>query len=275
MKTKLLHLVVVPLIGFLVLVPLACKSAGAAAGDSPGPEKRTGEYRSVDRFRSVFLYPEAPDTSPKLEIALSLLESPGEDRGFILEALYDGLSLEQYGEKRLFGYDEMYEKMRFVAERIPDMSPLPLNWYYNEAFAYNAGNSKLAVISREWEYYTGGAHGMRNRDYYVFSLDDRRRLALSDILLEEAKPALDRLVEAALRKEMEIPEWIPLSEQGFFENSIEKLDDFFLIPQGLGFQWDPYEIASYSMGLIEIVIPYSELQGMLTALGLSLTQDIR
>jgi hypothetical protein len=276
MKTKASQLVAeMSLISLLALFPVACKSAGAPAGGAASPGKKAGEYASVVKTRSVFLYPDAPDTSPMLEIALSLLESSRVDRRFILDALYDGLSTDSYAEKRLFGYDEMYGKMRFVVERIPDMSTEALNWYYSEAFAYNAGNSKLAVISREWEYYTGGAHGMRSRDYYVFSLGDQRQLALNDILRDEARPALDRLVEAALRKLMEIPDWIPLSEQGFFKNSPEKLEDFFLNPQGLGFQWDPYEIANYSMGIIEIVIPYTEVYGMFTALGLSLTKDIR
>jgi hypothetical protein len=192
-----------------------------------------------------------------------------------MNTLYEGLDLDAYAKKRLFGYDKMYAEMRNVAERIPDMSTGALNWYYNEAFAFGAGNSELEVVSREWEYYTGGAHGMRSKDYYVFSLKDRRRLALDDILQDDAKPALDNLVEAALRKRMEIPDWIPLTEQGFFEDSVDKLEDFFLTPQGLGFQWDPYEIAPYSMGIIELVIPYSELTGILTGLGLSLTNDSR
>jgi hypothetical protein len=280
MKRKILQKSVeISLIGLLALLPAACKSSGTpvdgVTGGATGPGKRAGEYRAVARTRSVFLYPDAPDTSPKLDIALSLLDSPRGDRRFIMDALYDSLTTDEYAEKRLFGYDKMYGEMRYVAERIPDMPMVTLNWYYNEAFAYNAGNSKLTVISREWEYYTGGAHGMRNRDYYVFSLGDKKRLALSDILLDEAKPALGDLVEAALRKQMGIPEWIPLSEQGFFENSINKLEDFFLAPQGLGFQWDPYEIGPYSMGIIEIVIPYSELQGILSAFGLSLADDIR
>jgi hypothetical protein len=263
------------LIGLLALFPVACKSAGTPVDGALKPGKEAGNYAPLVKKRSVLLYPDTPDTSPKLEIALSLLEIPKRDRRFILNILYDGLSLDEYAEKRLFGYDKMYGEMRYVVERIPDMSSMALNWYYNEAFVYGAGNARLAVISREWEYYTGGAHGMRNKDYYVFSLGDKRRLVLSDILRNEVKPALGDLVEAALRKQMGIPDWIPLSEQGFFENISGKLDDFFVTPQGLGFQWDPYEIAPYSMGIIELVIPYEELHGMFTTLGLALIKDIR
>jgi hypothetical protein len=259
-------------IGLLALLSGACKSAGTPVRG--GPESR-GEFASLAKTRSVFLFPDAQDTSPKLEINLSLLDSPRADRQFILDTLYEGLATDEYVEKRLFGYDKMYGEMRFVVERIPDMSTIALNWYYKEDFAYKSGNSRLAVISRDWEYYTGGAHGMHNRDYYVFSLGEKRRLSLGDIILDEAKPALDDLVEAALREQMGIPEWIPLSERGFVENPPDKLDDFFLNSQGLGFQWDPYKIAPYSMGIIEVVIPYDALQGMFTPLGLSVTNNIR
>jgi hypothetical protein len=276
MKTKTLQRAAeLSLIGLVALFSGACASSGTPAGGAASPGKGAREYRTVLKTRSVFLYPDARDSSPRLDIALALLESPRADRRFILDTLYEGLDVEAYAEKRLFGYDKMYGEMRLVAERIPDMPMNTLNWLYNEAFAYVAGNSKLAVIRREWEYYTGGAHGMRNRDYYVFSLGDKKRLALNDIIRAEAKPALEDLVEAALRKQTGIPEWIPLSEQGFFENSVDRLEDFFLIPQGLGFQWDPYEIGPYSMGIIEIVIPYGELQGMLSALGFALSKDLR
>jgi hypothetical protein len=275
MKTRIFQKIVESfLISLLALFPAACQSSGPAVGGNAGLRKGAGDYMSVVKTRTVHLYPDTPDSSPTLEIALSLLESP-EDKGFIMNTLYEGLGLDAYARKRLFGYDKMYAEMRNVAERIPDMSTSALNWYYNEAFAVDARNAELAVISREWEYYTGGAHGMRSKNYYVFSLNDRRRLALNDIIQDDAKPALDNLVEAALRKLMEIPDWIPLTEQGFFEDSVDKLEDFFLTPQGLGFQWDPYEIAPYSMGIIELVIPYSELTGILTGLGLSLTNDSR
>jgi hypothetical protein len=276
MKTKIFQKAAkASLISFLALFSVACQSAGTPAGGNASPVRATRDFTSVVKTRTVFLYPDAPDTSPKLEIALALLDSPRENRRFILDALYDGLDMDGYAEKRLLGYDKMYGEMRYVAERIPDMSALALNWYYNEALAHTVGTSKLTVISREWEYYTGGAHGMRNKDYYVFSMGEKRRLALKDVLRDEARPALGDLVEIQLRKHMGIPSWIPLSEQGFFENTVEKLEDFFLTPKGLGFQWDPYEIAPYSMGIIEIIIPYNDLQGMLTVLGLSLIKDLR
>ncbi|WP_038077823.1 RsiV family protein [Treponema primitia] len=274
MKTKQLQRTIqLALLCFLTLFSAACTSTGSAV--SGGSSREARDYIPLYSQRTVFLYPGAPDTSPKMDIALSLFDITASGKRFILDILYEGQNADEYANKRLYGYDKMYGEMRLVAERIPDMPREALNWFYNEAFKFSAGTSKVTVISREWEYYTGGAHGMRNRDYYVFSLDEKRQLTLNDILREDTKSDLNDLVEAALRKLMEIPDWIPLSEQGFFENSVDKLEDFFLNSQGLGFQWDPYEIAPYVMGLIEIVIPFDQLEGLFTERGLSLTKDFR
>jgi hypothetical protein len=252
----------------------ACKSTGAAVGGDVSPGREDGDYVSLSKERTVLLYPDT-STSPKLDITLSVLDSKRPEKQFILDVLYDGQSAEEYAGKRLHGYDTMYGEMRSVAEKNPDMSPEALNWFYNEIFAYHAGTSRVAVMSREREYYIGGAHGMRNKDYYVFSLEDERKLSLWDIIRDDAKQELDTQVEEALRLYMGIPSWIPLSEGGFFEDSVDRLEDFFLSPRGLGFQWDPYEIAPYSAGLIEIILPYDHLQGLFTERGIALTNGFR
>lgn len=263
------------LVCLLAMSMAACKTTGPAAGREPGPGRAGGDYVILSQKRVVLLYPDTPDTSPRMDISLSVVDSRRPENRFILDVLYDGQGTEEYADNRLHGYDTMYGEMRSVVEKYPDMSREALNWFYNETVAFCAGTEKVAVISRQQEYFTGGAHGMRNKDYYVFSLEDKRRLSIGDIIRDDARQALDDLVEESLRKYMEIPSWIPLSEGGFFEDSVDKLDDFFLGPQGLGFQWDPYEIAPYSIGIIEITLPYDSLQGLFTERGIVLTKEFQ
>jgi hypothetical protein len=265
------------LLCLLAMLSVACKSAGTAVsgGDSrsnPG----TRDYVPVFWDRTFFLYPDAQDTSSKLDITLALLDIAGAKKQFMSSILYKGQSPGEYAGKKLQDYDKMYGEMRSVAERMPNMSQESLNWFYNETFALVAETSTISIISHEKEYYTGGAHGMRNKDYYVFSLEDSRQLTLDDIVLDGARPALEDLVEEALRELMEIPSWIPLSEKGFFDEGWEdKLEDFYLTSHGLVFQWDPYAIAPYVMGAMEVSIPYDRLQGILTQRGLALTKEMR
>jgi hypothetical protein len=70
-------------------------------------------------------------------------------------------------------------------------------------------------------------------------------------------------VEAELRTLTGIGETAHLQEGGFFENTITIPENFFIVPGGLGFHWDPYEIAPYAMGPIEITIPFEKLQNVL------------
>ncbi|GHV76884.1 hypothetical protein AGMMS49942_17050 [Spirochaetia bacterium] len=254
----------------------ACKSSGPAVGGAgAGPGQEKGDYIVLSKERTILLYPDAPNTSPRMDISLSIVDSRRPENRFILDALYDGQGTEEYADKRLQGYDARYGEMRRVAEQFPDMPAEALNWYYTETIVQSAGTARVAVFSRKTESFLSGAHGMQTNDYYVFSLEDKRRLSLWDIIRNDAKQALDEQVEGALRTYMEIPSWIPLSEGGFFEDSVDRLEDFFLSPRGLGFQWDPYEIAPYSIGLIEIILPYDQLQGLFTERGIVLTNEFR
>ena len=62
----------------------------------------------------------------------------------------------------------------------------------------------------------------------------------------------------------------PLSTGYYFEDSVESLENFYLTPRGIGFHWDHYEIAPYSVGPIEIVIPYEDVGELLNSQGKSL-----
>jgi hypothetical protein len=234
-------------------------------------------YETIVAENTLLLYPEMAGGSPGMVIRLSMLDVPEPENAnkFIPDALYQGKSLIDYADEKIHSYDTKYIAMRDVAARFPDMSADVLKWHYIEAFTLNIGTPKLAVVSLDKEYYTGGAHGMKQRDYFVFDMEGKRQLALKDLIREESSGLLEDHVEAALRKLMEIPDWIPLSERGFFEDSVEKMEDFFLNPQGLGFQWDPYEIAPYVMGTLEVVIPYKDIEGLFTPLGQALAAEFR
>jgi hypothetical protein len=51
----------------------------------------------------------------------------------------------------------------------------------------------------------------------------------------------------------------PLSN-ALFENSIEPTNNFCITKKGILFLYNPYEIAAYAMGEIELFIPFEELK---------------
>jgi hypothetical protein len=263
------------LCAFFLLLTAACTSL--RTDPNTWITEKAHDFTPIVEQRAVLLYPDKPTESPQMTIALTVLNIPGqsEARQCILDVLYQGKNPREYADTMLYAYDRRYMEMRGVVEIFPDMSGEALNWYYHEDFAIRAGTPQVLVMSREREYFTGGAHGMREKDYFVFDLENKRQLTLKDIIRDESLPDLHTLVEAALRELMQIPAWIPLSEGGFFEDSVTILDDFFLTPQGMGFQWDPYEIAPYVMGLLEITLPYDKLEALFTDRGMALIKRFR
>ena len=47
------------------------------------------------------------------------------------------------------------------------------------------------------------------------------------------------------------------------EDHIEMNDNFYLMPNGIGFYYNPYEVAAYAVGTTDLFIPFSEIQAFL------------
>ena len=111
--------------------------------------------------------------------------------------------------------------------------------------------------------YTGGAHPNTNQLLLTFDRNTGRELHLTDMVSDTA--ALVGIVENAFRKQQQLAPGDKLEEQGYFLR-----DGQFFLPgniapgrQGMIFYYNPYEIAAYAVGPIEIVVPYEKLNGLL------------
>jgi hypothetical protein len=111
--------------------------------------------------------------------------------------------------------------------------------------------------------YTGGAHPNSNQIFYNFDRDSGRLLNLNELVTDTT--ALMGIVEKEFRKQQKIAAQTNLEEEGYFLR-----DGKFFLPtsvgltrQGLSFYYNPYEIAAYAVGPIEVVVPYEKLNGVL------------
>jgi hypothetical protein len=186
--------------------------------------------------------------------------------------LYDGLDCASYAAARFNAVKNKYE----------DTKPLwgmdagqagTFQWSYDERVDGRLFDGIL-VVQRVREIYQGGAHGSREKEYYVLDTAAQKRLRLADFVPAASLGALRKLAEAELaavyagRTGQKPGESQTLRALGFFEDSAEiPADNFFLSPRGLGFAWNPYQIAPYSYGIIEITLPYARLRSLLTPKG--------
>jgi len=145
------------------------------------------------------------------------------------------------------------------------------SYMYNHTLEIGTGvlfneRQLLTVYVHSYEY-GGGAHGYGSSTYEVYDLRTGNTLKLSDILKTGQETKLRQLLEKQFRKQREIPENQTLKEYGLYENFIKPNDNFYLDRSGIGFWYNPYEIAPYALGPSEIYIPFSMLEGMLKAEG--------
>lgn len=122
---------------------------------------------------------------------------------------------------------------------------------------------KLATVVLNSSSYLGGAHGSTSQRYYNFDLANQKQIQLHDLLLPKQKATLDKLAHEAFKA------WIVDSKLATDPKEYEQAwpfqvtDNFLLGEQGLILQYGEYDIGPYVVGLPRLVIPFSELQGVL------------
>jgi hypothetical protein len=260
---------------FLMTVFFAfCLAAACTGGPLPvieEKEKDHAEFRLKKTAVSILLFPEQISGSPRMNFSLSLLDAtgPGELENFFEVLLYDGEKADEYKETLIEGYRAAYRDIREVMEKNPGMSSAVMDWEYTEYMDIRTFSNLGMVICRKKEYYTGGAHGMSQKAYYVVDLREQKTLAWEDLFTDPKNPELRRMVLDALREYAGLEKNAPLSSGFYFEDEPEISGNFFLTPDGLGFRWDPYEISPYSAGAIEIIISWKKIRNFLNDEGLA------
>jgi hypothetical protein len=120
----------------------------------------------------------------------------------------------------------------------------------------------LSLAVNFWAY-TGGAHGNTRDSNIVIDLSTGRRLTTADLFEEGAGERLTELIKDELRRGKNLPADASLEEAGFWEKDIQPTENFFVTGAGIGFLYNPYDIAPYAGGSFSPVIPFEKLRPLL------------
>jgi hypothetical protein len=250
------------------------------------PAEITGPLR-YSRNVEIPLWEEIPQglesgKSPVLSIGLDLLDTevlahgePAEDlERLFRNTFYRGLSVRDYTEDQIrvqtLEYRDMGEEARHNSWLINSAA---LNWEYHEIFQTPVHRARLLVVSRERSFYSGGAHPNHDKIYFVFDPEVGMRISLSDVIRNDSLPPLKELINRELRRYKKIGPGDSLKKALFFVDEAEAPENYFFSPQGLGFHWDPYEIASYAEGYVEVFLSYDEIWELLGPEGRRLARE--
>jgi hypothetical protein len=257
----------------LALVSCAAFHGGGADDASGGWHVIKGYstmYTAYSMRETAPLFAEQKRRGPRLEFAVDTLDiNDKAGSEFLQRILYGGLSGREYAEKMFGSVRDDYLTENTAATLDPQA---PRDWSYMESFEGFVYDSIL-VISRSSYIYSGGAHGRNEKTFFVLDMDTRSRIALEDILGAEGLPKKE--IDDALRTVYGGAGGEPLTGIGFFGDTAPVTGNFFVSREGLGFCWNPYEIAPYSMGTIEIVLPYDRIESLLNERGRGLFSKLK
>ncbi|MEG1645113.1 MAG: RsiV family protein [Alistipes sp.] len=117
----------------------------------------------------------------------------------------------------------------------------------------------LLVYTIDRSEYTGGAHGLQSISCHNYSIEGGYELASGDLFTPEEQDALLQLIHTKLYEQFEAKDDQGLANAGLFPGEITLTENFAVTPEGITFIYNPYDIACFALGLIEVSISNEEL----------------
>jgi Protein of unknown function (DUF3298)/Deacetylase PdaC len=151
-----------------------------------------------------------------------------------------------------------------MAEEKPDSSELaPVTMNHAESHSqYVLFNEKdLLSLGFGIYEYSGGAHGNHATGIASYDLAQKKTLKINDIFMPKFEKTLNAALAKAVRKQFGMKSNEPLSSN-LFDNKIEYTNNFCITKKGILFLYNPYEIAAYAYGEIELFIPFEEVKSV-------------
>ncbi|MEB5475809.1 RsiV family protein [Acinetobacter pollinis] len=125
---------------------------------------------------------------------------------------------------------------------------------YRVGFLGQKGHLATFVLDTT-TYAAGAAHGMYHHEYIIFDINTHKRIGISDLFSSDKQVAVYQAVFDANQS------W--LEAHGIQSGRLEPTDNFYYNDKGLVFVYPLYELAPYSEGMTELVLPYHATKGLI------------
>ncbi len=157
------------------------------------------------------------------------------------------------------------EYLNFVQSIVRSSGPgdgLDTDDFVNRAMSNWEGEYKFRIVYADDRYasfwafesgYTGGAHGNYGDTVGTIGRRTGRRVRVADVVPTKRREKLLAELKAGAAKKV--------GDAGFsIDAPVTITENFFVAKDGLHFVYNPYEIACYAAGTVEVVIPWVVVQ---------------
>ena len=162
--------------------------------------------------------------------------------------------------------EEFFGSFREVTRAFPGYQ---YRWFLERRISLINDATGIVTLAAEERVYEGGAHPNSVRLHIVVDTKTGRRLALNDVIRQGSRKRLVEVAERAFRSRKGIRTGDDLATEGYWfkGNLFDVTENFGLAKTGLLFYYNSYEIAPYSAGPTELLIPYEDLEEILNLPG--------
>lgn len=205
------------------------------------------------------------DTMPHINISVNitypLATGVSNDDNLLIKDFISDCIGKEYANKpsvedaaKSFIDDIIKEYKHNVCGSTPESKVINDGWMNHDYETYNTilynANGILSYSNYTYTY-SGGAHGLGTKVCFVYDVYENKTIDIYSIFKEEHIDDVLTLIKEDLIK----------NEVGVFDmNNVNVTENFFVDEKGIHWIYNPYEIASYAEGIIEVVLPYSKIQ---------------
>jgi len=133
----------------------------------------------------------------------------------------------------------------------------------------------ISIRNRTYEF-TGGAHGNYFELWSNYSLQDYKKLDLNRFISEDKIKDFTKIAEKIFRNQEGLQDTSNLERDYFFENGKFALAaNYGFLKKGIAFFYNTYEIKPYSAGPTQLIVPYEQVEHILTNTGKQYVKHIK
>lgn len=166
--------------------------------------------------------------------------------------------LEKYVEEQVGDYKLDLEQAKKLNFDVGSYGVFSREYEYSDSITYSE-QGILSLISKTIEY-SGGAHANQFASTLNFNLNDKALITVSSLFKEPNDEDLLDLLFNALMHSFEVETREELEYKGVFNyHALEVTNNLYFDKNGITFYYNPYELATYSTGPIELHLSYDDL----------------
>lgn len=244
-----------------ILALFIFSSCGTQKGNNSSAGNTNIDYVTYNETKSI-------NENGSIELKINVINFKDDSYSFLNKYIQTDLSIYFGFENFMFDNNSLNEKtlntlittyLNNLSNDYSDLDQdsLELLSFINIDTNYTIYN--LVVLKLSSESYLGGAHGAYSTEYKVFDTKKKLQLKAEDIFNMENLTSIAYdyfLTERGISKKE-----VNVKDEGFWfkDDKFHLNNNFTIDEKNITFIFNPYEIASYADGQIEVVVPLSKL----------------